>query len=181
MIGAGLASSPKPVPGTRPEGLYGTNVRFGRLTARFSQLTSPATASRGGGRTQDAFGATLCRLPGRFAGSDADGGVLYSTPGSPPLATPRTLCEQPPVGPEAALGLRGPSSYDQRGSARQEEKRTPPSEPWPELWRLDCERCSASRRPSSVSLWSTKLMALAIARWPACSAMRRCISWAILR
>ena len=24
--------------------------------------------SRDGGRTQDAFGATLCRLPGRFAG-----------------------------------------------------------------------------------------------------------------
>ena len=38
-------------------------------------------------------------------------------------------------------------------------------------------RRSASRRSSATSLWSTKLIASAIARWPACSAMSRCIRW----
>src|SRR5208283_4451737 len=44
---------------------------------------------------------------------------------------PRTLFEQPPDGPEAALGLRGPSSYDPWDSARQAGTRTPPSEARP--------------------------------------------------
>ena len=37
-------------------------------------------------------------------------------------------------------------------------------------------RRSASSRSSSDSRWSTKRIVSAIARWPACSAMRRCIS-----
>ena len=40
---------------------------------------------------------------------------------------------------------------------------------------------SASRRASSVSVWSTYCIAAAMARWPACSATRRCISCAMRR
>jgi hypothetical protein len=99
-------------------------------------LLDPALQLRGGGRTQDAFGATLCRLPGRYAGVKAGGGVLYSTPGSPPLATPPDAFRATSGRPDAALGLGGPSSYAYCESARQGEMRTPPSEARPEALAL---------------------------------------------
>src|SRR5207244_10767305 len=40
---------------------------------------------------------------------------------------------------------------------------------------------SASSRSSSTAEWSAKIIAAAIARWPARSAMSRCIAWQILR
>src|SRR5439155_2937762 len=40
---------------------------------------------------------------------------------------------------------------------------------------------SASSRSSSTAEWSAKVIAAAIARWPARSAMSRCIAWQILR
>jgi hypothetical protein len=84
-------------------------------------LLDPALQLRGGGRTQDAFGATLCRLPGRYAGVKAGGGVLYSTPGSPPLATPPDAIKANlRTGPEAAVGSRGPYSYHPCGTPSQE-------------------------------------------------------------
>jgi transposase len=43
------------------------------------------------------------------------------------------------------------------------------------------ERRSDSRRSKSVAPWSTKVIASARARCPACSAMARCISWATRR
>src|SRR2546427_4496615 len=48
-------------------------------------------------------------------------------------------------------------------------------------WRRRSVARSASSRSSATSEWSAKHIAAAIARWPACSAIRRCICWQIRR
>jgi len=96
----------------------------GEISPDQPELRAPSS----GGRTQDAFGATLLACPGDTPTSGVDGAFSTRLLGPHHSQHPQMLFEQLPDFPGVALGLRGLSSYYHGGTASQEEKRTPPSQ-----------------------------------------------------